>query len=67
MNKNMKRQVVLSERGKIAILSNWDISTMHPLLLPLLQSLSPHKYNMTVKRDKFKLTENPPNYSRSQF
>ena len=65
MNKNMKRQVVLSERGKIAILSNWDISTMHPLLPPLLQSLSPHKYNMTVKRDKFKLTENPQNYSRS--
>ena len=65
MNKNMKRQVVLSERGKIAILSNWDISTMHPLLPPLLQSLSPHKYNMTVKRDKFKLTENSQNYSRS--
>ena len=65
MNKNMKRQVVLSERGEIAIVSNWDISTMQPLLLPLLQSLSPHKYNMTVKRDKFKLTENPQNYSRS--
>ena len=65
MNKNMKRQVVLSERGKIAIVSNWDISTMHPLLLPLLQSLSPHKYNLTVKRNKFKLTENSQNYSRS--
>ena len=65
MNKNMKRQVVLSERGEIAIVSNWDISTMQPLLLPLLQSLSPHKYNMTVKRDKFKLTENSQNYSRS--
>ena len=71
MNENMKRQIILSEREKKAIIFNWDIFRMHPLLQtplppPPHKPLSLQKYNMTLKRcDKFKLTENSQNYSRS--
>ena len=68
----MKRQVILLEREKKAIIFNWDIFIMHPLLQTPLPPPPPHKplslqkYNMTLKRcDKFKLTENSQNYSRS--
>ena len=54
MNENMKRHVILLEREKKAIIFNWEVFRLHPLL-----------QHMTIKRDKFKLTENSQNYSRS--
>ena len=72
MNENMKRHVILLEREKKAIIFNWDVFRMHPLLQhtpppppPPHQPLSPQINNMTLKRDKFKLTENSQNYYRS--
>ena len=70
MNENMKRHVILLEREKKAIIFNWEVFRMHPLLQhnlppPPHQPLSPQINNMTLKRDKFKLTENSQNYSRS--
>ena len=34
MNENMKRQIILSEREKKAIIFNWDIFRMPPLPQP---------------------------------
>ena len=68
MNENMKRHVILLEREKKAIIFNWEVFRMHPLLQhipPPYQPLSPQINNMTLKRDKFKLTENSQNYYRS--
>ena len=69
MNENMKRQIILSEREKKAIIFNWDIFRMHPLLQhppPPQPNPSPFK-NITwhSKRDKLTLTEKSQNYSRS--
>ena len=53
MNENMKRQVILLEREKKAIIFNWDIFRMHPLLQPppppQHQPVTLQKYNMTLK------------------
>ena len=53
MNENMKRQIILSEREKKAIIFNWDIFRMHPLLQhpppPPTQPLTLQKYYMTLK------------------
>ena len=56
MNENMKRQVILLEREKKAIIFNWDIFRMNapspptpPPPHPHHQPLTLQKYNMTLK------------------